>query len=284
MVTTNIAAKDIKEWIDARYTYLAVGQDDTATAQTQESLLQEVFRKVQAASTSLTDTKFMKEVIILSNESNGPTLKELAIAKGDDLEIEDFNSIADWTSGGDCVDSVDSTITLFTGGDSVKLTITDNTHTSTMTSTTTIGDLSSYTGASSGTPAQGWMTLFFYPSDTTQLDATDFIKVRIGSGASDYLEATIQASELTDTSWAGILIDMANGSNVTITGTPDWTDVDYRYISVLTTGNCDLYLDNWIIGSSILCRVVVPSIEKTNLKEVAYEIDYEVLNTPGATV
>jgi len=284
MVTTNKAAKDIKKWLDTRYTYLAVGRDGTATDQTQESLQQEVFRKIQAASTSLTDTKFKKEIIVNSAESNGPTFKELAITKGNSMTIEDFDSITDWTADGDCVSSVDTSVSLYTGGSSTKLAITDNTHTSTMTSTSPIGDLSDYTGVTSGATTQGWMTLYVYPSDTTQLNATDAIKIRIGSSSSDYLEATIQASDLTSNTWNGILIDMEDGSNVTITGTPNWENISYRYYSVSTTGNCEVYFDNWIISGLILCRVVVPAIEKTNLKEVGYEIDFEVINTPGVII
>lgn len=284
MATLDKGAKDVAEWLEARYTYGALGLDATSPAITQESLLQEAFRKEEDSSEFLTEKKFKKEFIVLSTEANGIIIKEFGLGKGNVFEVENFESIADWSAGGDAAISLDSTYSLFTGLNSMKIALTYSTGTGNASSTTSMGDVSAYTGISSGTPTMGWMTIFFYADDTSLLNATDAIEVRIGSSASDYLSAVFQASDLTDDTWVGLLVDMADGSNVTVTGTPDWTAVDYRNIIIKCTATTDVYIDNWTLSELMLFRVVTPQIEKTNLKEIAYEVDFEVINTPGATI
>ncbi len=123
-------------------------------------------------------------------------------------------------------------------------------------STTSLGDLSAYTGQSSGTPSQGTVGLWVYLAAAT--DLTGDITLKIGSGASNYTETTgreytssnVYGLEIATwvTGWNYVMFDLDGGSE---TGTPDWTAVDYVNIEFNTnTASGTLYVDYLTISKS----------------------------------
>jgi len=143
------------------------------------------------------------------------------------------------------------------GSGSLEVDMNSNT-TGTLTSTTSLGDLSSYTGVASGSPSQGLIGMWFYKPSGVTISA---INLRIGSGASDYTEigysrfashagySSITAWE--DDVWQYIVFDLDGGSSST-TGTPDWTAVDYRRIEITTDVSSTIYLDHSAITENTM--------------------------------
>jgi len=98
--------------------------------------------------------------------------------------LDDFTSnvTTNWT-GSDFVESMSSTQKQV-GAYSMKLEYTGTGAKST-TSTQSFGDISTETGAASGTPVKGGLAVWVYLADASQLTN---VNIRIGSGASDYTE------------------------------------------------------------------------------------------------
>jgi len=98
--------------------------------------------------------------------------------------------------------------------------------------TQSFGDLSAYTGAASGAPAEGTVGLWVYQ----QANEITSITLRIGSGASDYTEiAGVRTyTDGTDQQdgWNYWVFRLKNGTE---TGTPAWNAVDYLRIEIVST-------------------------------------------------
>lgn len=118
------------------------------------------------------------------------------------------------------------------------------------------GDLSSYTGASSGAPTKGTIGIWLY-SDEPLTAITLFI----GSGASDFYEYVGREYRTVSgyTDFANLTFDKYDGWNYYLfdlddpedtTGTPDWTDTDYCIISIPVISTGILYLDYLTISKS----------------------------------
>jgi hypothetical protein len=122
-------------------------------------------------------------------------------------------------------------------------------------STTSQGDLSTYTGVASGAPTKGTVGTWVYL--TAQTDLTNIV-LRLGSSASAYTQMTgveygsgDYGSETTTfyVGWNYFLFNLVNGTE---TGTPDWTAVDYVRFSLTkgATGG-DVFFDYFTISQSI---------------------------------
>ena len=117
-----------------------------------------------------------------------------------------------------------------------------------VTSTQDFGDLSAYTGAASGAPINGCCGIWLYQYSSSIISA---MVLRIGSGASDYTEAT---GAICDTAtgntailgWNYWIFPLAAGSE---TGTPDWTNTDYARLSITFDSSSAIYLDYFTISS-----------------------------------
>lgn len=121
-----------------------------------------------------------------------------------------------------------------------------------ITTTKTFGDLSSYLGSTSGTPAQGTFAIWIKNIDATM----NTIKLKIGSSASDYIE--IEGKSIhTSTGWGAETFELLDDityivfrtSDGIVTGTPDWTAVDYMELELNNLNN-DLYLSFFSVSKS----------------------------------
>jgi hypothetical protein len=181
----------------------------------------------------------VNDSFILSNDEHGVlTVHEV---------IDTHDSTAgNWSSSDFLLSNEGSTVKV--GSGSLKIDMNSNT-TGTLSSTTPLGDLSSYTGASSGSPSQGIIGLWLYKPSGVTISA---INLRIGSGASDYSEIGYKRfadhvgyGSITDwenDAWQYIVFDLDGGSVATV-GTPDWTAVDYRRIEITTDSSAIFYID-----------------------------------------
>ena len=107
--------------------------------------------------------------------------------------------------------------------------------TATFSATPTSQNISSFTGAASGTPVRGFIMCWIKPSDYTKITT---IKIRIGSDASNYAELTLPA--LTDNNWAYLSADL---DSATMVGNPDWTAVDYLAVIVTETATSSIRIN-----------------------------------------
>ena len=95
-------------------------------------------------------------------------------------------------------------------------------------------NISEFTGVNSGAPSEG--VLGFWYECTNFNNITDF-RVRIGSSSSDYAEVTVTP---TVNDW---VFHDARLEDATITGTPDWTAVDYLALVVNETATSSIRID-----------------------------------------
>ena len=120
------------------------------------------------------------------------------------------------------------------------------------TSTNSLGDLSAYTGVSSGTPTKGCVGLWVYQININDISA---ITLRIGSSPSNYLTVTgvpyvSYVSLSTVSGWVYYTFPLISG---TPTGTPNWTSVAHTYVSFTAgIGSGSIYLDYLTISKSNL--------------------------------
>jgi hypothetical protein len=173
------------------------------------------------------------------------------------LDAFESGNSANW-SGDDLVVSDESTITK-QGSGSMKLVYDSSIGYTTcaLFSAQDYGDLSEYTGVSSGTPTQGTIGLWLYvadPDDVTELffnigsSSTDNITYlgRSYSSVNGYnnfgsLTLSLQAG------WNYILFDLDNPE--ILNGTPDWTSVDFSAFG-MTAQDTTVYLDYLTISKS----------------------------------
>ncbi len=269
MPTTTFLANKARDQLSIDFDYLAVGKLKTTTPTTNDKTLQhEVIRVASNLTDTSTDREVTKEFVIDSISANGFSLNEVSLVHTAVTQLEDGEDSSDWSASGDASVSTDSSIYEF-GSKSLKMSLTYSTGQGTITKTTSIGDVSSFTVVSSGTPTGGVVRLDLYVDDVSNLNSTDAIKYRIGSDSSNYAEFTLQASSLSDATWYSWNIDLTSG---TITGTPDWTSVAYQYVEVNCSASVNVYIDDVFIANEVGSRSSVPTIDKNNLIEAQYQI------------
>ena len=276
MVFTVDGLNKLRDSIVTDWDWGAFGAPSSAItpSETDDYMNGEIERVARSSATSTIDKRADLEFLLSSVQGNGETLRAFGVFETDQTVLEDGEATADWSAAGDAAISADSSI-YKVGSNSMKFAMTYSTGAGTGTKTTSIGDLSALTGVNSGTPTQGTITMWVYVDDVSDLNATDGIVYRVGSGASDYAEGKLQASSLTDATWYSWGIDLRNA---TITGTPDWTDVDYQLMTVNCTANVNAYFDSMLFNGPMGVYESLPALEKTNAKEVTVTLITEVDN------
>ena len=163
--------------------------------------------------------------------------------------LDDFESgvTTNWT-GADFTESMSSTQYRVTAN-SMKLEY-SGTGAKTTTSTQSFGDISSETGAASGTPVQGGLGIWVYLADAAQLTG---VNIRIGSSASDYMEYDLAlygstVGNVQRVGWNYFVAEMENPD--ASAGTPDWTDVDYCRLQLTVASGTELYVDYLTVSQS----------------------------------
>ena len=178
------------------------------------------------------------------------------LGMGSILENFETGAAANWTSSAGVTDSDDAT-TVQVGSGSLKL-IFSGTGSQTITTTQSFGDVSARTGVASGTPSKGTCGVWWNSPNTTGITA---IKLRIGSGASDYIECTGKEYGSVDgyINWGSLAFGLRTGWNYYLfdldspdstTGTPDWTACDYARFEFTVASTHTGYLDYFTISES----------------------------------
>lgn len=107
--------------------------------------------------------------------------------------------------------------------------------TATFTAALTSQDFSDFSGASSGTPSEGSLMIWINPSDYTAISA---ITLKVGSDSSNYASFSLDLP--TSNEWTYINVNLIDAS---ITGTPDWTAIDYVEIIITQTSSSNILLN-----------------------------------------
>lgn len=167
----------------------------------------------------------------LDNAINGPLTQT-------SLLIDGFNATGNWSvsGGGSALAASAVTAEFQRGTAGFKITWASEAEV-TLSNTTDSDDLSSYTGAASGAPANGTAALWMKLEDVD--DITGNVVLNMGSNASntygyigkEYTSNTTFGSETATykTGWNFLLFDLDNPD--TTTGTPDWTGTDTKTIT-----------------------------------------------------
>jgi len=155
----------------------------------------------------------------------------------DDMDYDDDSAVqAEWIESGDGNNPTNNTTDQVQGDGAVDLNWTNSGGTATFSATPTSQDLSALTGASSGSPVEGNVTLWYKRSAAAGISS---VAVRVGSDSSNYVELSFTPEADTDMHF--ISLALVDG---TVTGTPDWTAVDYLAIVVSETTSAALTVDD----------------------------------------
>jgi len=200
-----------------------------------------LFHTIEVKRDSMTyDYYCICDSFILGHPTNG------LIGMGEILEDFESGFTANWSTSNCSI--AEETTEYLTGVMSCKITPTDN---CSITTTQSFGDLSSYTGESSGTPSQGTIGLWVNNNTSTISE----VRLKIGSSSTDYAYYTGVIYRSTEDGfgwqddWTYLTFDLDVAESVV--GTPDWTAVDYAVIEIdLTTINGDIYIDYLTISES----------------------------------
>jgi len=223
-------------------TYCAVGSGVTAILATDTYLEEEVWRNTFTSTDVSVSKKVTYETFFSSVQANGNDyISNAGLFTSAPVLIEDGEAVADWTNTNDCSAVTADTTIYQNGSKSMKMALTFAAGNGEVTKTTAIGDISDITGVTSGTPTQGRLRLLVYCDNVANLNGTNAIQYKIGSSAGDYALYSLDDSELVDNTWYLWDIDLSAGA---ITGTPDWTAVDYNQTIVNCTGNVNVYIDD----------------------------------------
>lgn len=179
------------------------------------------------------DEEYICDSFVLDHTTDNGKLE-----RGEILDL--FTDVSNFTSSEFTLAENTDTDYYQTGTKSLKVT-SGSTQTGYLTSTYSYGDLSTYTGANSGSVSEGVVGIWVWVDDETDINS---ISLKIGSSASDYIEKTGEFIGFRNNGWNYIVFKLADG---TTTGTPDWTSVDYIQITMNLDTN-DYYLDYLTIG------------------------------------
>lgn len=138
--------------------------------------------------------------------------------------LDQMNSTDGWTAAGTASSLAQDTSSYWQQPASLRFNVT--TGTGTLTKTTNSADLSTYEGV-------GVAFVAVYIPDVSTLTS---ISLKLGSSASDYYSVTSTSGftgAWTSDNWLLVPFDFATAST---TGTPDWSDVSYAQVSIVTTG------------------------------------------------
>ena len=128
---------------------------------------------------------------------------------------------------------------------SKSLRITSSASPFSISTTQSFGDLSAYSGVSSGTPTTGTVGVWVY----LQANEITGITLRIGSSSGNYTEIagvkTISDAFDVQDGWNYFVFRLKNG---TTTGTPVWTAVAYARIQVASSAVPIVVMDYLTIG------------------------------------
>lgn len=128
---------------------------------------------------------------------------------------------------------------------SMKVTWSDTSGTAVLQYTTSVGDLSTITGAASGTPVSGTAGIWVNLNDDT--DSISDLVLRIGSSATDYKDYNASLYSLSiHNQWNYYVFDLDNPDGTS--GTPDWTAVDFIQLRYTIAVAGSIYL-NYLTAS-----------------------------------
>jgi len=162
--------------------------------------------------------------------------------------LDEFESsvVANWTGSGFTVAAESTTYRV--GSAAMNLSYASS-GTHTVTSTQSFGDLSSFVGVSSGTPTFGGVGIWVYLANSADISSGS---LRLGSSASDYVDTSFVVfgtGNVLRSGWNYLVAYMDGGS---VTGTPNWTAVDYCRLSFVVNSGSAIIVDYLTISLSDL--------------------------------
>lgn len=178
------------------------------------------------------------------------------LGMGTILDNFETGAAANWTSGASVSDA-DNAVTVRVASGSLAVTF-SATGSRTLETSQSFGDISSYTGAASGTPVQGTCGVWWNSPNATAISA---ITLQLGSSASDYIECVGREYRTVDgySNWGSLVFGLNTGWNYYLfdldspsstVGTPLWTACDYARFEWTVASTHTGYLDYFTVSSS----------------------------------
>lgn len=216
-----------------------------------DDILLNVIRQLQTETQMKAELNILKENIndtfTLNHPVNG------LLDQGEILDVMNTSS-SDWSSSGlSLSDNSDDDYVIVQDGSLQFEWTSDDTYT--ISTTQSFGDMSEYTGTSSGTPTKGTLGTWLYVDDDGDISS---VKIKFGSDDSNYIEIDAKEAGSAET-YGDEFFDLRNGWNYlifhfldgSVTGTPDWTNVSFAEYEITTNvSEGTSYLDYFTISKS----------------------------------
>ncbi len=189
--------------------------------------------------------------------------------------LDPMNSTSGWTAAGTASGLTTDTSSYWASPASLRFTQT--TGTGTLTKSISSANISTYEDI-------GVAFLAVYIPDVSTLTS---ISLKLGSSASDYNSVTATSGftgAWTSDNWLLVPFDFATASQ---TGTPDWSNIDYCQISIVSTGTqTNFHVGNLFISmpspNQILYQsaaIYLPAGSDTPIETITLNTDEIILNT-----
>lgn len=235
---------DIKDDIEAIWTYIGAGEDTAPFDASDTELGLEVIRKAPAEVDKSVANKITASLQIGTGEANNNTIGECGTFNAAEEEVDNCDT-ADWT------DSADMTTSLNESEykeNTKALNLTKDAGASATASTYKTTTSVNFTSKN--------LSLWLYVKDATaraKLATSSCLTIRFGSDSSNYYQ---WAKDLTDLSVGWNLIKNLTSSNAdSTTGSPTITACDYTYVALTATAAAT----TWSAGDFIMDDIKLTS-------------------------
>lgn len=270
MTVTLEGLDGVRNQLAGVFQHLGVGYGTTTPAETDTDLEDEVVRVAQSSSDTSVPKKFTSEFVVNSGQANGVALGEVGMFDGDVTTISDCESTTNWAVGGGATNLSTDTSVYKTPLASLTFDMDGSTATGTVT----------YSSPSTvDTHNDSFLYSWVFVADTTNLTEVNVYASSAGVGT-DYYKWTYAVANLTNNDWNLLKADWSSPDATS--GSTDLTNINYIEIEVVqstatssTTWRID---DIRSVDQVMFNREEVPAIEKTNLKEIQYEITVTIDN------
>ena len=160
----------------------------------------------------------------------------------DSLSYADNTAIqAEWIESGTANNPAIDSTNFIEGSASLNMSWTGSGN-AILSATPPSSNISALTGANSGTPIKGELMIWLKPTDYTKITS---LKLRIGSDSSNYAEVTMNNPVNNNFQYLS-----KNLSTAVITGTPNWTAMDYAAIVINGNATSSCRLNGFRLNAS----------------------------------
>jgi len=269
MVATINGLNTIRDWISSQYDYGAIGNNSTTPAETDASLYKEVWRNPSSSTDETLDKTFTKEFIFSTVEANYAFTQEFGLFNTPSITLDSCESTTGWTTTGGANNITLDTEEYVEGNASISFDMDG------LSINGKLSNTSSPINLSSEDAVYDWV---YIPLPFQELLEINVYLSTAGTGT-DYYKWSYQEATLSD--YWNLLKQDLSSPDATL-GSTDLTSITTKTVEVIqkvATPKTGFRTDYWrATQPTMLTRDLLPLVEKTDLKELQYEVTLKIDN------